>query len=176
MRMPAPPAPQRVCRGMLVPASCVLCCCSPAHPPHPRRFLLETGQEEKAGLVKEREGDYLGAIALYLKGGLPARAAQVVVTYGQSHDRALLDSILASLGKAGLYERAGELHEYLGRSEEAMQAYRRGHAYRWEGSGGVGVGGAEGGGLRGKRLRVRRSGWHCCVGGGSAAAGCPSYA
>jgi hypothetical protein len=41
------------------------------------RWLLETGQEEKAGLVKEREGDYLGAVSLYLKGGLPARAAQV---------------------------------------------------------------------------------------------------
>jgi hypothetical protein len=51
-----------------------------ALPPCPAshcRWLLDTGQEEKAGLVKEREGDYLGAIALYLKGGLPARAAQV---------------------------------------------------------------------------------------------------
>jgi hypothetical protein len=27
--------------------------------------------------VKEREGDHLAAISLYLKGGLPARAAQV---------------------------------------------------------------------------------------------------
>ena len=42
------------------------------------KWLLETGQEEMAGLVKEREGDFLGAISLYLKGGLPARAAQVL--------------------------------------------------------------------------------------------------
>jgi len=41
------------------------------------RWLLETGQEEKAGAVKEQQGDYMGAISLYLKGGLPARAAQV---------------------------------------------------------------------------------------------------
>lgn len=41
------------------------------------KWLLETGQEETAGMVKEREGDFLGAISLYLKGGLPARAAQV---------------------------------------------------------------------------------------------------
>lgn len=41
------------------------------------KYLLETSQEEKAGLVKEKEGDYMGAISLYLKGGLPARAAQV---------------------------------------------------------------------------------------------------
>ena len=42
-------------------------------------WLLETGQEEQAGAVKEREGDYLAAIGLYLKGGLPGRAAQVRV-------------------------------------------------------------------------------------------------
>ena len=41
------------------------------------KWLLETGQEEMAGQVKEKEGDALGAISLYLKGGLPARAAQV---------------------------------------------------------------------------------------------------
>lgn len=45
-------------------------------------------------------------------------------------DPALLDSILASLAKAGLYERAGELYEHMSRSSEAMQSYRRGHAYR----------------------------------------------
>lgn len=41
------------------------------------KWLLESGQEEKAGAVKEREEDWMGAISLYLKGGLPARAAQV---------------------------------------------------------------------------------------------------
>jgi hypothetical protein len=35
----------------------------------------------KAGAVKEREGDYLAAIGLYLKGGLPGRAAQVRETW-----------------------------------------------------------------------------------------------
>ncbi len=30
-----------------------------------------------AGAMKEQEGDYLGAIALYLEGGLPVRAAKV---------------------------------------------------------------------------------------------------
>lgn len=94
------------------------------------KWLLETGQEEMAGLVKEREGDHLGAISLYLKGGLPARAAQVVMQSNMSIDPSLLDSILSSLAKAGLYERAGELYEWLGRSKEALTALRRGHAYR----------------------------------------------
>ncbi|KAF5830572.1 intraflagellar protein IFT172 [Dunaliella salina] len=94
------------------------------------KWLLETGQEEKAGAVKEQQGDYLGAISLYLKGGLPARAAHVVVAYNQSHDPALLESILAALSKAGLHERAGDVYEHLGRSEDALNAFRKGHAYR----------------------------------------------
>lgn len=33
-------------------------------------------QEEEAGKVKESEGDILGAISLFLKGGLPGLAAE----------------------------------------------------------------------------------------------------
>lgn len=43
------------------------------------QWLLQTAQQDKAAAVKELEGDYLAAISLYLKGGLPARAAQVLV-------------------------------------------------------------------------------------------------
>jgi predicted negative regulator of RcsB-dependent stress response len=42
----------------------------------------------------------------------------------------VLDSICASLHKAGLQERAGDLYLHLGRQEEALVAYRKGHAYR----------------------------------------------
>jgi intraflagellar transport protein 172 len=35
--------------------------------------------------VKENEGDFIGAINLYLKGGLPARAANVVFNYNISY-------------------------------------------------------------------------------------------
>ena len=35
-------------------------------------------QEEKAAEQKEREGDLVSAVHLYLKGGLPAKAAAVV--------------------------------------------------------------------------------------------------
>lgn len=31
------------------------------------QYLLDSGQEAKAGLIKEKEGDYRGAINLYLK-------------------------------------------------------------------------------------------------------------
>lgn len=40
-------------------------------------WLLETGQDEEAAALREKAGDALGAISLYLKGGRPARAANV---------------------------------------------------------------------------------------------------
>lgn len=45
------------------------------------KWLLETNQEAKAAEVKEREGDFNKAISLYIKGGLPAKAANVVTSY-----------------------------------------------------------------------------------------------
>ena len=53
-------------------------------------WLLETGQEEKAGEIKEEEGDYNTAIALYLKGGIPAKAANVVYNSNVSFPQDLL--------------------------------------------------------------------------------------
>jgi intraflagellar transport protein 172 len=47
-----------------------------------------------------------------------------------SIDPVLLDSILNSLAKAGLFERAGELYEHLGRTREALTALRKGKAFR----------------------------------------------
>lgn len=62
------------------------------------RHLAETGQDEKAGEVrccyfqivsrhsvwlfqlKEKEGDHMAAIDLYLKANLPSRAAKVVTS------------------------------------------------------------------------------------------------
>lgn len=80
---------------------------------------------------QEREEDWLSAISLYLKGGVPGRAAQVLMSvHGQSWDSALVDSILASLARADLHERAGELYEHLARYGEALASYRRGRSYK----------------------------------------------
>lgn len=62
---------------------------------------------------------------------LPHMLLQVVMTYQASYDPALVGTILSSLAKASLHERAGELQEYLGKPQDALAAYRRGHAYRW---------------------------------------------
>lgn len=39
---------------------------------------METHQEDRAGELKEREGDDIAAINLYMKAGMPARAAKVI--------------------------------------------------------------------------------------------------
>ena len=42
---------------------------------------MDTGQEEKAGEVREKEGDLMAAISLYMKAGLPAKAARLVAQH-----------------------------------------------------------------------------------------------
>ena len=59
------------------------------------QWLLETNQEAKAAEVKEREGDYHTAINLYLKGGLPAKAANCVSNYNVGIPQDQLEKIAA---------------------------------------------------------------------------------
>jgi intraflagellar transport protein 172 len=42
-------------------------------------WLMETKQEERAGELKEKDGDYNTALSLYLKASLPARASRWVI-------------------------------------------------------------------------------------------------
>ena len=96
-------------------------------------WLKQTGQEEAAGAVKEREGDHLGAIRFYLRGGLPGRAAAVVIANharSTDFDRSLVEEIAAALKRGDMYERAGELYDAFDRPEEAKEAFVRGHSYR----------------------------------------------
>ena len=41
---------------------------------------MDTHQEGKAAELKEREGDYMAAINLYMKAGMPARAARLITS------------------------------------------------------------------------------------------------
>ncbi len=74
------------------------------------QWLMETGQEETAAEVKEGEGCYSEAISLYLKGGLPARAAAVVMNYDEEYSKDMLEKIAHSLAAAGMNEKAGEFY------------------------------------------------------------------
>lgn len=69
-------------------------------------YLMETNQNEKAGEVKENEGDFTGAVNLYLKAGLPAKAAWLAMSRDEllsSQD--IISRITSALIKGEFYER-----------------------------------------------------------------------
>ena len=94
------------------------------------QWLLETSQEAKAAEVKEREGDYNTAISLYLKGGLPAKAANVVSNFNVGVPQDQLEKIAAQLIQSGMFEKAGDFFEKMNILDRAMDSYVRGHAFR----------------------------------------------
>lgn len=98
---------------------------------HYYNWLLETGQDEAAGQVKEKEGDNMAAINLYLKASLPTKAARVAINHDNlmsNHD--LIGRIATALIKAELHERAGDLYERIKEYQRALQSYRKGKSYQ----------------------------------------------
>ena len=94
------------------------------------QWLVDSGQEEKAGHLKEEDGDYSAAISLYLKGGLAGKAASLLLQHELQGNFELTERVAASLFKSGLFEKAGELYEHLGSSERALDAYKKGKCFR----------------------------------------------
>lgn len=94
------------------------------------QYLLDSGQEAKAGALKEKEGDYRAAINLYLKGGYPAKAMALVNSRPSQFNQDVLEKVASALTAAGMYDKGGQMLEQMGRPERALDAYVRGHAYR----------------------------------------------
>jgi intraflagellar transport protein 172 len=69
------------------------------------QYLLASGQEERAGALKEHEGDIAGAIALYLRGGYPAKALALVTSSPASYPKDTLERLVTALSTAGMYEK-----------------------------------------------------------------------
>eukprot|EP00056_Hartaetosiga_gracilis_P018831 m.12051 g.12051 ORF g.12051 m.12051 type:complete len:1743 (+) comp7113_c0_seq1:45-5273(+) len=93
-------------------------------------WLLESGQDEKAGELKEEEGDLHGALTYYMKAGMPGRAASVVMRNSElSLSQDVVERVAAALTQASLYETAGELYEKAGLTSRALEAYKRGKSY-----------------------------------------------
>uniref|UniRef100_A0A3P8XGI6 IF140/IFT172/WDR19 TPR domain-containing protein n=1 Tax=Esox lucius TaxID=8010 RepID=A0A3P8XGI6_ESOLU len=95
------------------------------------QWLMETNQEEKAGEVKEGEQDYTAAINLYLKAGLPAKAARLAMSREELvSNNDIINRIAAALIKGEFYERAGDLFERIRNNQRALDCYRKGNAFR----------------------------------------------
>eukprot|EP00042_Codosiga_hollandica_P051782 m.643612 g.643612 ORF g.643612 m.643612 type:complete len:1752 (+) comp58351_c0_seq22:791-6046(+) len=95
------------------------------------KTLTEAGQLEEAAAMKEKQGDSLAAINLYLKSGLVARANQVLLRDSALlHNTDLVERIGSGLAKAGLYAQLGDLYERLNQNQRALEAYRKGNAFR----------------------------------------------
>ncbi|MPC28982.1 Intraflagellar transport protein 172 [Portunus trituberculatus] len=94
------------------------------------QWLLDTHQEERAGQLKEAEGDFSAAINMYLKAGMPAKASRLATSVTElREDPEMISRIATALLKADLFEQAGELHEKVGQQQKALESYRKGHAY-----------------------------------------------
>ncbi|CAD8094928.1 unnamed protein product [Paramecium sonneborni] len=94
------------------------------------QWLIETGQESKAAELKENEGDFINAITLYLQGGLPAKAANIVFNCNMSFPQDLLERIASSLAQSGMYEKGGEFYEQMEDDQQALNCYIKGNVFK----------------------------------------------
>lgn len=94
------------------------------------QWLQETGQEEKAGELKEAEGEYREAIKLYLAAGLPTRAGRVITNMPNlAENDGLVQEIASALMKGEFYEHAGDLNQKIDNYHKALECYRLGNAF-----------------------------------------------
>ena len=90
-------------------------------------WLLSNDQLDKAAQVKEHDGDFMTAIDLYIQGGYPAKAANLVKNYGNQtkFENSTLEKIITNLNQVGIYEKSGELLEIMGHTQRSLDAYRQ---------------------------------------------------
>lgn len=94
------------------------------------KWLLDNDQLDKAAKIKESDGDYNASIKLYLKGGYPAKAANLVKLYGIGNfDNQLLENIVKTLLQVGIFDKAGEILELMGHFKRALEAYHKGACF-----------------------------------------------
>ncbi|KAM6180361.1 LOW QUALITY PROTEIN: intraflagellar transport protein 172 homolog [Erethizon dorsatum] len=93
------------------------------------QWLMDTQQEERAGELQESQGDGLAAISLYLKAGLPAKAARLVLTREELLANTELVEHITTALKGELHERAGDLFEKIRNPQRALECYCKGNAF-----------------------------------------------
>ncbi|CBZ50995.1 putative selective LIM-binding factor [Neospora caninum Liverpool] len=95
-------------------------------------WLMQTGQEEKAGDVALRIAkDPETAVKCFMNGGMPFKAAGVIALHENAAFRpGLLESVAEALTACGLHEKAGDIYQRLGETKNAVLAYRKGSAFK----------------------------------------------
>lgn len=93
------------------------------------KYLIDSGQQDKAGKLKEEEGDIQGAINLYLEGGLPVMAANLASANKKCSDE-VNERIVQSLLDSNLFEKAGNFLEDMNNPSRALDCYIRGKVYQ----------------------------------------------
>lgn len=92
--------------------------------------LLSTGQEDRAAMLKEQDGDMLAAIDLYIKGGFPGKAWALVNPRPEAFPPQAIEAVLQALSRTGMHAKAGTLLERMNQPDKAMQAYEQGKDFR----------------------------------------------
>ncbi|XP_031359255.1 intraflagellar transport protein 172 homolog [Photinus pyralis] len=93
-------------------------------------LLLRTGQNEKAGQVFEKQGNYEKAMTLYLKSNCFVRASSLLIQHKELlNDSGLVANVLKILLKHELYESCAEIYEKLQKSSLAMECYQKGKVW-----------------------------------------------
>jgi intraflagellar transport protein 172 len=78
------------------------------------QWLNETEQFEKSASLREKEGDNLGAINLYMRANMPARASIILMNDRELvHNQELIGKIATSLIKSDLYESVSRINFFL---------------------------------------------------------------
>lgn len=93
------------------------------------QYLLETGQYQVAARLKARRGEISEAVDLCLQGEKPQLAADILLNGGGNVNPQLLAHVAEALVKKNRFDIAGQVYEKLGKSNEALEAYRKGHSY-----------------------------------------------
>ena len=94
------------------------------------QWLIDTNQEERAAELKEKEGDHISAVNLFLKAGQPVLAANILLLNNLESNFDLTEKLAKNLYKVELFEKAGELFEKIGAKDRALDSYEKGNCYR----------------------------------------------
>ncbi|KAJ4427860.1 hypothetical protein ANN_23861 [Periplaneta americana] len=94
------------------------------------KWLVESKQEERAGELKEKDGDYDTALSLYLRASLPTRASRLIQNNPDMlQNDELVAKVASALLRSELFEQAGELYEKVNQTEKAFDCYRKSKAF-----------------------------------------------